>query len=210
MEGQSNGKRRITIREAATLLGVHPNTVRSRIKDGSIEAEKVVTERGPTWMIDPDSLTTNTPTSDSQQLVGRVPQEALTLLAREIVREAGIAREPEVDHAREGLKLIFEAAKTQALLTSGVIVAGVTVGSLLPNPSYLALLYVALLLAAFSLSSTLFHMNFLAAIVGLEAEDLQKAPWSRPWTIRVLLWSSLGMFALSLVLLAGFIAANMP
>jgi excisionase family DNA binding protein len=47
-EGASQGKQRITIREAATLLDVHPNTVRNRIKDGAIQAEKVVTERGPT------------------------------------------------------------------------------------------------------------------------------------------------------------------
>jgi excisionase family DNA binding protein len=94
MEDRSEGKRRLTVREAATLLGVHPNTVRNRIKDGSLEAEKVLTERGPTWMIDPDSLTTNTPPSASQQLVGRVPEEALTFLAREIVREARKAWQP--------------------------------------------------------------------------------------------------------------------
>jgi excisionase family DNA binding protein len=84
MEGQSEDKRTITAREAATLLGVHYNTVLNRIHRGEIEAEKVLTERGPTWMIDPDSLTNNTPPSDSQQLVGRVPEEALTIRAREI------------------------------------------------------------------------------------------------------------------------------
>jgi hypothetical protein len=35
---------RVTIAEAATLLGVHPNTVRSRVKAKMYRAEKVVTE----------------------------------------------------------------------------------------------------------------------------------------------------------------------
>jgi hypothetical protein len=50
------GKGRVTITEAATLLGVHPNTVRGRVKAGAYDAEKVATEHGLTWMIDPDSL----------------------------------------------------------------------------------------------------------------------------------------------------------
>ena len=32
---------RVTIAEAATLLGVHPNTVRNRVRDGTYKAEKV-------------------------------------------------------------------------------------------------------------------------------------------------------------------------
>jgi len=44
---------RITITEAAALLGVHPNTVRNRVKAGAYDAEKVLTENGFTWMIDP-------------------------------------------------------------------------------------------------------------------------------------------------------------
>ena len=47
---------RVTITEAATLLGVHPNTVRKRVKAGFYKAEKVFTENGFTWMLDPDSL----------------------------------------------------------------------------------------------------------------------------------------------------------
>jgi excisionase family DNA binding protein len=126
VEGQSNGKRRITVREAATLLGVHPNTVRSRIKDGSIEAEKVITVRGPTWMIDPDSLTANTTTSDSQQLVSRVPQEALTILAREIVREAGLQPDPHTAAMRARLQSYADTFRHLSTL-SGATAVGVTV-----------------------------------------------------------------------------------
>ena len=61
-EGHTGGNRdvrgsgRVTITEAATLLGVHPNTVRGRVKAGIYDAEKVATEHGLTWMIDRDSL----------------------------------------------------------------------------------------------------------------------------------------------------------
>jgi hypothetical protein len=71
---------RVTIADAAALLGCHPNTVRNRVRGGMYRAEKVHTENGPTWLIERDSLTTNAPTSASQQGVSRVPvlqQEAI-------------------------------------------------------------------------------------------------------------------------------------
>jgi hypothetical protein len=57
----------ITIAEAAALLGVHPNTVRNRVKAGMYEAEKVLTENGQTWMIDRDSILNNPLPKASQQ-----------------------------------------------------------------------------------------------------------------------------------------------
>ena len=80
---------RLTIADAATLLGVHKNTVRNRIKDGTYKAETVVTKRGPTYLIDRESvltnLSTNTVPTGSQQFV----QELL----RPFVNELGEARE---------------------------------------------------------------------------------------------------------------------
>jgi hypothetical protein len=87
----------LTISEAATLLGVHPNTVRNRIKDGTYIAEKVVTERGPTWMLRRNSLITNTPTSGSQSVSPQiVNKEALSLvqeLLTPFVEDLGKVRE---------------------------------------------------------------------------------------------------------------------
>jgi transcriptional regulator with XRE-family HTH domain len=57
---------RVTIVEAAALLGLHPNTVRHRVMAGMYHAEKVPTENGPTWMIERDSLTTG----DSKEVSG--------------------------------------------------------------------------------------------------------------------------------------------
>jgi hypothetical protein len=57
---------RVTIREASTLLGVHPNTVRKRVKDGVYEAEKISTEHGFTWMIHRNTLLNTSPTTDTQ------------------------------------------------------------------------------------------------------------------------------------------------
>ena len=88
---------RVTISEAATLLGVHPNTVRNRIKDGTYLAEKVVTERGPTWMLYRNSLIANTPTSSSQpnspQLVNKEALEVVQSLLRPFVEDLGRVRE---------------------------------------------------------------------------------------------------------------------
>ncbi len=84
---------RVTISEAATLLGLHPNTVRNRVRAGIYRAEKVLTERGSTWMIDRDSLTTNTPTNDSQQLVSQRSMDFAQELIRPFVNELGEVRE---------------------------------------------------------------------------------------------------------------------
>ena len=83
----------MTIREAATLLGVHPNTIRNRVEAGIYPAEKIVTERGETWMIERDSLTINTPTSDAQQLVSQRALDFAQELIRPFVAELGEARE---------------------------------------------------------------------------------------------------------------------
>jgi DNA-binding transcriptional MerR regulator len=94
---------RLTITEAATLLGVHPNTVRGRVKAGTYEAEKVFTENGFTWMIDRNSLINPTLPSASQkdpsQAVNPVnpetttPIELVQDLLRPFVEDLGRVRE---------------------------------------------------------------------------------------------------------------------
>jgi DNA-binding transcriptional MerR regulator len=88
---------RVTISEAASLLGVHPNTVRNRVKDGTYQAEKIVTERGPTWYIDRNSLVTNTTTSGlqpyPQQIVTKEALEVVQDLLRPFVEDLGRVRE---------------------------------------------------------------------------------------------------------------------
>jgi hypothetical protein len=127
---------RVTIAEAATLLGCHPNTIRNRVRAGIYSAEKVLTERGPTWMIDRDSLTTNAPTSASQQGVSGVPagqQEAIQELARAIVREAGIAQDAKAQDRVEGYKMAMEAAKALVLVGSGLLVGMAAVVGVMPT-----------------------------------------------------------------------------
>jgi transcriptional regulator with XRE-family HTH domain len=68
-DGADNAGRvieRVTIAEAAALLGCHRNTVRSRLKAGMYRAEKIDTVNGLTWMIERESLTTE----DSQEVSG--------------------------------------------------------------------------------------------------------------------------------------------
>ena len=88
---------RLTIAEAAALLGVHKNTVRNRIKNGSYRAEMVQTERGPTYLIERESLltnlSTNTLSSASQELVSNQAMEFVQELLRPFVRELGEVRE---------------------------------------------------------------------------------------------------------------------
>ena len=91
------GADRLTIAETAALLGVHKNTVRNRIKNGSYRAEMVQTERGPTYLIERESLltnlSTNTLSSASQELVSHQAMAFVQELLRPFVSELGEIRE---------------------------------------------------------------------------------------------------------------------
>ena len=109
------GGDRLTIAEAATLLGVHKNTVRNRIKNGTYKAEKVITERGQIYLIERQSLLTNLTTnilsSGSQQLVNPAPMEFVQELLRPFVSELGEVRE-ELGAERARRQMAEERAAT--------------------------------------------------------------------------------------------------
>jgi hypothetical protein len=120
------GGDRVTIAQAATLLGVHPNTVRNRVKAGVYDAEKVVTENGQTWMISRNSLLNNPlPKGPQQTPSQRKPSAELqaTELVQELLRpfveglgrvreELGAerVRREQAEREREELRLRLEAA----------------------------------------------------------------------------------------------------
>jgi excisionase family DNA binding protein len=91
----------LTIRQAAALLSVHPNTVRNRIKQGKYRAEKVVTEYGETYLIprselSKESVTNNvvtpTPPQSPPQPLPDV-REAMRAMLEPFVKELGEVRE---------------------------------------------------------------------------------------------------------------------
>ncbi len=82
------------------MLGVHPNTVRKRVKQGIYDAEKVSTENGFTWMIDHNSLVNNPlpkasqqPTSQMVSSQAATPIEVVQDLLRPFVEDLGRVRE---------------------------------------------------------------------------------------------------------------------
>jgi uncharacterized membrane protein HdeD (DUF308 family) len=160
----------VTIREAATLLGVHYNTVSNRRKAGMYRAEKVMTENGLTWMIDRASLTNNAPTSASQQPVVGVPpvqQEAIQELARSLVKEAGIAQDPEAQATLESNKMAMEAAKTQLFVGSGLLVGMGAVVGIMPGASLASpLLYFAFAFVVLSVYCGMVWMREIADETG--------------------------------------------
>jgi hypothetical protein len=131
-------------------------------------AEKVHTENGPTWLIERDSLTTNAPTSALQQGVGRVPvvqQEAIQELARAIVRESGIAQDPEWEAQLEGNKMAMEAAKTLVLVGSGLLVGMAAVVGVMPAQTLSSpLLYVSFVLVILSIFCGIVWMRDIARV----------------------------------------------
>jgi hypothetical protein len=91
---------RVTITDAATLLGVHPNTVRGRVKVGIYDAKKVATKHSLTWLIYRNSLVNNPLPRDSQpapsqkvNLEHSTPTEVIRDLLRPFVEDLGRVKE---------------------------------------------------------------------------------------------------------------------
>jgi hypothetical protein len=143
---------RVTISEAATLLGVHRNTIKNRMDKGMYSAEKVHTERGPTWMIDRNSLQTNTPSRATQPTSVGVPDEFVQQLAREIVREAGITRGPEKEAVREGLKAQVETFRHLNTISGATAVAVLIVQANLDPPIIATVITLIMIALSFGVS----------------------------------------------------------
>jgi hypothetical protein len=185
----------VTIAQAATLLGCHPNTVRSRVRAGMYSAEKVLTERGPTWMIDRDSLINNTPTSARQQGVSEVlalQQEALQEFARLIVRETGLANDAEREALFEASKLKVEAAKTQVLISSGSLVGIAAVVKVLPTGQHQFFILGAVFFICLSVLGGFVWMEDVSRAV----TALRRPPREISWFGPLLLALGLFMFGL--------------
>jgi hypothetical protein len=201
--------RRVTIAEAAALLGSHPSTVRSRVEAGIYCAEEVETENGPTWIIERDSLTTNAPTSPSQQPVSGVPspslaqQEALQELAKAIVREAGIAQDPEAQARIEGNKLAAEAARILVIVASGLLVGMAAVVGVMPEASLSSpSLYLAFAFVFFSIFAGITWMRDIARItIASHEADATREPAA---------WFSGGAFFLGLLIFSEYVLFNYP
>jgi len=113
----------LTIRQVATLLSVHPNTVRNRIKAGTYRADKVITEHGETYLIPRSELeqqtsTNNVPSPSHSQPLPDV-REAMRAMLAPFVEELGAVREElgrererreQAERRAEDLKRRLEAA----------------------------------------------------------------------------------------------------
>jgi hypothetical protein len=90
-------------------------------------AEKVLTvltENAPTWMIERDRLTINAPTLARQQGVSGAPvvrEEAVQHLAKQTVREAGIAQDPAEGQLLETDKAYLELFKALLLINTALL-----------------------------------------------------------------------------------------
>jgi excisionase family DNA binding protein len=194
---------KLTINQAAALLGVHPRTVRDRIKDGTYKAEKTTINGSSTYLLSRTSLTdalaNNTRTRDLQQPVSDVNQAALHELITELVNLKH--QDAERENRVEGGKLRVQGAQTQMLVSSGLIVAMGAILSQMPDPQNLGVLYFALINLLGSIVAALTHLNVVAR--NIEAPELVPHPRAAFWRL-----ISFGGFALGLCTFMVFLNLN--
>jgi hypothetical protein len=144
-------------------------------------AEKVLTENAPTWMIERDRLTINAPTLARQQGVSGAPvvrEEAVQQLAKQTVREAGIAQDPAEGQLLETDKAYLELFKALLLINNTALLAGLRLGTmvgLVPEADHL---YTTRGAVVGSLSSAGLAMIGLATATGIVGTASDEHPRS--------------------------------
>jgi hypothetical protein len=114
--GQEPSQDNLTIRQAAALLGLHPNTIRHRIKAGVYKAEKIVTKNGFTYFIDRASLGNHPPNKGPTSALQRAPNNLVEVpltdlqdFVLEVVRDAATLNKAEseeeekLERTRQGM-----------------------------------------------------------------------------------------------------------
>ncbi len=94
--GLTGNRDLLTVAEAAALIGVHEDVIRNRVEVGLLEAQKIVTERGRTYLIERQALL-NSLTTDPQphgsQEHAIAQAEFVQKLLRPFVEDIAAARE---------------------------------------------------------------------------------------------------------------------
>jgi hypothetical protein len=163
-------------------------------------------------MIERDSLTTSAPTSARQQGVSRVPvaqQEALQELARAIVREAGIARDPEQEARLENDKARAELFRTMVFLNTALLAGMAATVAFLPELLHLWLLVVALVCNVSGITFALCGLVLATILVG---EKHLRPNTSADWRPRreVIASAAVAWFAVALFAFEVFAVINFP
>jgi hypothetical protein len=135
------------------------------------------------------------PASGSRQPVDKVPEEALTLLAREIVREAGIAQDPARTALLENDKARAEMFRTMTILTTALLAGMGGVAAVLPSPWYYVwFLSTAVWFDVGAILTSLFGMIVSSMLVGaldfledVSEEAAEPTGWWWSWGSKVIL-----------------------
>jgi hypothetical protein len=117
---------------------------------------------------------------DREHLTER-EREALKIFAREFVREAGLQQTPKQEQQAawlEGEKLLHETAKTQVLITAGLLGAS-GAAWFIPEPKHVWLLGLAVVLGITSMGQALAHMSLISNDVRRPSDIRTFTRWPR-------------------------------
>lgn len=123
--------RRVTIREAAEILGVSVDTVRRRLRGGMLEGERVETPQGYVWYVEipdgvsPEQVPTQPPMQANVAEILAMLRQQLAVKDEQIGTQSQMMEAMRQEHAREveQLHVLLQTAQQneQRLLSAGVI-----------------------------------------------------------------------------------------
>jgi hypothetical protein len=109
----------------------------------------------------------DSPHGEREQLLNERELAVIRELARAVVREAGIARDPESDALLEKDKAKIEFFRTVLLLDSALLAGAAAVGAFVPDPNSLGLLVWGFALVVISLATCFIGLYGGTEIIGV-------------------------------------------
>jgi hypothetical protein len=153
----------------------------------------------------------DSPHGEREQLLNERELAVIRELARAVVREAGIARDPESDALLEKDKAKIEFFRTVLLLDSALLAGAAAVGAFVPDPNSLGLLVWGFALVVISLATGFIGLYSGTEIIGVHGTPMSFIPRRRARTFRDVFQAlTVSFVGPGILLFIQFVFLNLP
>jgi hypothetical protein len=153
----------------------------------------------------------DSPNGEREKLLSERELAVIRELARAIVREAGIAEDPERDALLENDKARTEFFRTVLLLDAALLAGAAAVGAFVPDPNSLGLLLWGVALLIVSLATGFMGLYVATGITGVRGTPMSFIPGLRARTFREVFQAlTVSFVGPGILLFIQFVFLNLP